>query len=58
MAGRRVDRDPVLPVARLEMELHTVLGAKHVMGSVGNLDALAAPLSVTFIGQGGATWRR
>jgi hypothetical protein len=41
---------PVLPVAAFEVELHTGLNAKHVKGSVSNLNNLGAPLGVIVIG--------
>lgn len=41
---------PVLPVVGFEIELHTCLDAKHVKGSVSNLNNLGAQLGVIVIG--------
>ena len=43
---------PVLPVVALEVELKTGLNAKHVKGSVSNLNNLGAQLGVIVIGNG------
>lgn len=48
----RMRREPILPVAGFEVELHTGLNAKHVKGSVSNLNVLGAPLGVIVIGNG------
>lgn len=42
---------PVLPVAAFEVELKTGLNAKHVKGSVSNLNNLGALLGVLVIGK-------
>lgn len=41
---------PVLPVVGFEVELRTALNAKHVKGSVSNLNNLGASLGVIVIG--------
>ena len=43
---------PVLPVVGFEIERHTGLNAKHVKGSVSNLNNLNAQLGVIVIGRG------
>jgi hypothetical protein len=43
---------PVLPVVGFEIERHTGLNAKHVKGSVSNLNNLNAQLGVIVIGSG------
>lgn len=43
---------PVLPVAGFEIEVKTGLNAKHIKGSVSNLNVLGAPLGVIVIGRG------
>ena len=42
---------PVLPVVGFEIEAHTGLNAKHVKGSVSNLNNLSAQLGVIIIGE-------
>ncbi len=42
---------PVLPVVAFEVEVHTGLNAKHVKGSVSNLNNLGAQLGVIVIGK-------
>lgn len=48
----RMRRTPLLPIAGFEVELHTGLNAKHVKGSVSNLNVLGAPLGIVVIGNG------
>jgi hypothetical protein len=43
---------PVIPVVGFEIERHTALNAKHVKGSVSNLNNLAAQLGVIVVGSG------
>jgi len=46
---------PVLPVYGFEVELKTGLNAKHIKGSVSNLDTLGAQVGVIVIGSGNIT---
>ncbi len=48
----KIRRHPVLPVAGFEVERKTGLDAKHVKGSVSNLDNLGASMGVLVIGTG------
>jgi hypothetical protein len=55
--GRRNNKpkmrfDPVLPVYGFEVEIKTGLNAKHIKGSVSNLDILGAQVGVIIIGTG------
>lgn len=43
---------PVLPVAAFEIEIKTGTNAKHIKGSVSNLDNLGAQIGIIVIGQG------
>jgi hypothetical protein len=43
---------PVLPVIGFEIELRTGLNAKHIKGSVANLDTLSAQAGVIVLGSG------
>ncbi len=43
---------PVIPVAAFEIEIKTGTNAKHIKGSVSNLDNLGAQLSIIGIGSG------
>jgi hypothetical protein len=43
---------PVLPVIGFEVELRTGLNAKHIKGSVANLDTLGAQVGVIVLGSG------
>jgi len=45
-------RHPVLPVVGFELELHTATNAKHVKGSVTNLDNLGATMGIILLGRG------
>jgi hypothetical protein len=46
---------PFLPIVSFEVELHTGLNAKHVKGSVSNLNNLGAQLGVIVIGKDNLT---
>lgn len=46
----RIRRHPVLPVVGFEVEVKTGLNAKHVKGSVSNLNNLCAQLGIIAIG--------
>ncbi len=48
----RMRHHPVLPVVGFEIELKTGLNAKHIKGSVSNLDNLGAQLGVVVLGAG------
>lgn len=48
----RMRWSPVMPVAGFEIEVKTGLNAKHIKGSVSNLNVLAAALGVIVIGRG------
>jgi len=48
----KIRRHPVLPVVGFEVEIRTGLNAKHVKGSVSNLNNLGAQLGVIAIGAG------
>lgn len=43
---------PVLPMVGFEVELRTGLNAKHIKGSVANLDTLGAQVGVIVLGSG------
>lgn len=43
---------PVLPVIGFEVELRTGLNAKHIKGSVANLDTLGAQVGIIVLGSG------
>jgi hypothetical protein len=45
-------RHPVLPIVGFEIELHTASNAKHVKGSVTNLDNLGASMGIILLGRG------
>jgi hypothetical protein len=51
-AHKKMRYAPVLPVVAIEVELRTGLNAKHVKGSISNLNNLGAQLGVIVIGQG------
>jgi hypothetical protein len=46
-------RDPVLPVVGFVIEHATALNAKHIKGSVSNLDNLGAAMGVIIVGDAG-----
>jgi hypothetical protein len=48
----RIRYDPVLPAFGFEVELKTGLNAKHIKGSVSNLNTLCAQVGVIVIGSG------
>jgi hypothetical protein len=48
----RIRYDPVLPIFGFEVELKTGLNAKHIKGSVSNLNTLCAQVGVVVIGSG------
>lgn len=48
----RIRFDPVLPIFGFEVELKTGLNAKHIKGSVSNLNTLCAQVGVIVIGSG------
>lgn len=48
----RIRFDPVLPTFGFEVELKTGLNAKHIKGSVSNLNTLCAQVGVIVIGSG------
>ncbi len=43
---------PVLPVAAFEIEIKTGTDAKHIKGSVSNLDNLGAQMGIIVVGSG------
>jgi len=49
---KKMRRAPVLPIVAFEVELNTGLNAKHVKGSVSNLNVLGALLGIVVIGNG------
>lgn len=49
---------PVLPVVGFEVELKTGLNAKHIKGSVSNLDTLGAQVGVVVLGSGNVALAR
>lgn len=48
----KIRRSPVLPIAGFEVEVKTGLNAKHIKGSVSNLNNLGAPMGCIVIGAG------
>jgi len=52
-------KHPVLPVVGFEIEKKTANDAKHIKGSISNLEVLGAPLGVIVIGQDNLKiWRK
>jgi len=48
----RIRYHPVLPIFGFEVELKTGLNAKHIKGSISNLNTLCAQVGVIVIGSG------
>ena len=50
--GKKMRFSPVIPVAAFEIEIKTGTNAKHIKGSVSNLDNLGAQIGIVGIGAG------